>query len=429
MRKLSGGMSQQPSNFGAILNIYLFVILASLGASWFLGVLSNVLTIRALQPEPPVELVDVFDNEKYAKSQGYARATLQFSNIVDTLSTLFIFGVILFGGFNWLDIQVRALELAPIWTGLVYIGSLSILFWAVSLPFEIYQTFVLEHRFGFNTTTVGTFVADRFKGVVLTAILGGGLLTGVLYFFERAGDVAWLWCWGLAVAFSLAVTYVAPIWILPLFNKFTPLEKGALRDSLEAYAAKADFELDGIFVMDGSKRSTKGNAFFTGFGGRKRIALFDTLIEEQTSEEITAVLAHEVGHAKRGHIRKRLIVGSLKTGVVFYLMSLFMTSPGLFAAFGMEHISIYAGLIFFGLLYTPVSLVLAVVANCVSRKHEFEADDFAAKTTGQPGAMVSALKKLSASNLTNLTPHPLTVWLEYSHPPVLERVRALSSNR
>jgi len=411
------------------LNIYLFVILVSLGASWLLGVLSNVLTVRALQPEAPVELADVFDREKYAKSQAYARATLQFSNIADTLSTLLTFGVILFGGFNWLDIQVRALELAPIWTGLLYIGSLSILSWAVSLPFEIYQTFVLEHRFGFNTTTVGTFVADRVKGFVLTAILGGGLLTGVLYFFERAGDVAWLWCWGLAVAFSLAVTYVAPTWILPLFNKFTPLEKGALRDSLEAYAAKADFELDGIFVMDGSKRSTKGNAFFTGFGRRKRIALFDTLIEEQTSEEITAVLAHEVGHAKRGHIRKRLIVGSLKTGVVFYLMSLFMTSPGLFAAFGMEHLSTYAGLIFFVLLYTPVSLVLAVVGNCVSRKHEFEADDFAAKTTGQPCAMVSALKKLSASNLTNLTPHPLTVWLEYSHPPVLERVRALSANR
>jgi len=411
------------------LNTYLIVILVSLFASWLLGVLSNVLTTRALQPIPPQEFADVFDGETYAKSQAYTKASNQFYNVSDTVSTLMTFAVILLGGFNWLDGVVRSFDLSSIWTGLLYIGSLCLASWGLSLPFEIYSTFVLEERFGFNKTTVSTFMVDRVKGLVLTGLLGGGLLAGVLFFFEQAGATAWLWCWGLAVAFSLAVTYVAPTWILPLFNKFTPLEEGELRNALEAYATKADFELDGIFVMDGSKRSTKGNAFFTGFGRRKRIALFDTLIKEQTTDEITAVLAHEVGHAKRGHIRKNLLVGSLKMGAVFYLMSVFMTSPGLFAAFGMEHISNYAGLVFFMLLYSPVSLLLSVVANHVSRKHEFEADAFAAQTTGQPESMIGALKKLSASNLSNLTPHPLTVWLEYGHPPVLERVMALRDER
>lgn len=411
------------------MNVYLAVILVSLTLSWFLGVLSNLLTARHMSSEMPEEFKDVYDGETYARSQKYARASMRFSNVADTVSTLITFVVILAGGFNWLDQLVRSFDLPVIWTGLLYIGLLSLASWTVSLPFELYHTFVLEERFGFNKTTFGTFIADRAKGLVLTGLLGGGLLAAVLFFFEQTGDAAWLWCWGVAVAFSLGVTYVAPTWILPLFNKFTPLEEGELREALEGYARKAEFELDGIFVMDGSKRSTKSNAFFTGFGRRKRIALFDTLIKEQTPEEITAVLAHEVGHSKRGHIRKRLLVGALKTGVVFYLMSLFMTSPGLFAAFGMEHVSTYAGLVFFILLYTPVSLMLSVVANHVSRKHEYEADDFAAQTTGRPGAMVSALKKLSAANLTNLTPHPLTVWLEYSHPPVLERVRVLKQSR
>lgn len=409
------------------MNVYLVVILASLAASWLLGVLSNVLSARAMQPLPPEEFRDVFDAETYAKSQAYTRASMRFSDIAGTVSTLVTFAVILCGGFNWLDLLVRSFGLPLLANGLIYIGALSLASYTLSLPFEIYQTFVLENRFGFNTTTVKTFVSDRIKGLALTALLGGGLLAGVLFFFDQAGSTAWLWCWGLAVAFSLGLTYVAPTWILPLFNKFSPLEEGELRTALEAYAARAEFELDGIFVMDGSKRSTKGNAFFTGLGSRKRIALFDTLIKEQSPDEITAVLAHEVGHSKRGHIRKRLLVGMVKTGVVFYLMSVFLESPGLFAAFGMEHMSTYAGLVFFIMLYTPVSLALSVVANLVSRKHEFEADEFAARTTGRSEPMISALKKLSASNLTNLTPHPLTVWLDYSHPPVLERVRALAA--
>jgi len=409
------------------MNVYLVVIIASLLGSWLLGVLSKLLNARAQASQPPAEFADTFDSKTFAKSQGYTRASMQFSTIIDTVNTVLIIAAILAGGFNWLDIMVRSLGFGPVPTGLAYIGILGLISGIVGLPFEVYHTFVLENRFGFNTTTIGTFITDRIKSFILSSIIGGTLIAGVLLFFQQAGPHAWLLCWGFTVAFTLGLTYVAPTWILPLFNRFTPLEDGELRQTLEAYARDTGFELSGIFVVDGSKRSTKSNAFFTGFGKRKRIALFDTLINEQTTEEIVSVLAHEVGHSKRGHIKKRLAAGILKTGVVFYLMNLFLDSPGLFAAFGMEHMSVYAGLIFFVLLYTPVSLVLSVASNLMSRRHEFEADRFASETTGKPEAMISALKKLSANNFSNLTPHPLTVWLEYGHPPVLKRIRKLST--
>ena len=409
------------------MNPYLIVIIASLVGVWLLQTLANALNLRHLRAEVPDGFGDVFDARTYARSQRYVRANTLFTVVADGWSLVLVLAVILASGFNWLDLWVRALGLPPLLTGLAYVAAVGLAGSLVGLPFEVYHTFVLENRFGFNTTSLKTFVADRLKGLVLTAVLGGPLLAGVLYFFGRAGDAAWLWCWGLSTLFILGVTYVAPTWILPLFNTFTPLEQGELRAAIEDYARKADFELDGIFVMDGSRRSTKGNAFFTGLGKRKRIALFDTLLREQTVEEIVAVLAHEVGHAKCGHVRKRLVTGVLRTGAIFFLMSLFLDSPGLFAAFGMEHMSTYAGLVFFVLLYTPVSLALTVAGNCISRRHEFQADAFSARTTGNSEAMVSALKKLSANNLSNLTPHPLSVWLEYGHPPIVERVRALSA--
>ena len=408
------------------MNPYLIVIIASLVGVWLLQALASGLNVRRMRAEVPDGFGDVFDAQTYARSQRYVRANTLFAVVADGWSLVLVLAVILAGGFNWLDLAVRSLDLPPIPSGLVFVAVVGLAGSLAGLPFETYHTFVLENRFGFNTTSRKTFVADRLKGLALTVVLGGPLLAGVLYFFDRAGDAAWLWCWGLSTLFVLGVTYVAPTWILPLFNTFTPLEEGELRTAIEGYARKADFELDGIFVMDGSRRSTKGNAFFTGLGKRKRIALFDTLIREQTTEEIVAVLAHEVGHAKCGHIRKRLFTGVLRTGAVFFLMSLFLDSPGLFAAFGMEHMSTYAGLVFFVLLYTPISLALTVADNFISRRQEFEADAFSARTTGNGPAMISALKKLSVNNLSNLTPHPLSVWLEYGHPPVVERVRALS---
>nr|WP_321512752.1 M48 family metallopeptidase [uncultured Pseudodesulfovibrio sp.] len=409
------------------MNIYLVVIIASLVISWLLGVASDLYNARAMTPSPPQEFRDVFDEETYRKSQEYTRASMKFSSMTDTFNTVITLVVITTGGFQLLDRMARSLELSALSTGLTYIGTLGLLSGIMSLPFEAYHTFVLEKKFGFNTTSVATFVTDRLKGLMLTGLIGGILLVAILFFLRETGAYAWLYCWAVAVSISLGLTYIAPTWILPLFNKFTPLEQGELRTALESYANSTGFELSGIFVIDGSKRSTKSNAFFTGFGKRRRIALFDTLIKEMTVNEIVAVLAHEVGHAKLGHIKKRLFTGILKTGAIFYLMSLFLDSRPLFDAFGMEHMSIYAGLVFFVLLYTPLSLVLSVISNRVSRTHEYEADAFSASTTGRPDTMISALKKLSASNLSNLTPHPLTVWLGYSHPPVLDRVRALDT--
>jgi STE24 endopeptidase len=408
-------------------NAYLAVILGSLVGAWLLGLLSDILGARHLPPNPPPEFADAFDAPTYAKSREYARASMRLSAVTDTCDTLAIIAFILAGGFNRLDTAIRAQDLPPLATGLAFIGALALAASLLGLPFAAYRTFVHESRFGFNTTTVRTFVVDRLKSLALTVILGGPLIALVLLFFEQAGPQAWLLCWAVAVLFSLGLTYIAPTWILPLFNTFTPLEDGGLRRALDACARQAGFELSGVFVIDGSRRSTKGNAYFTGFGRRRRIALYDTLIKDQSVEEIVAVLAHEIGHAKRGHIKQRLAMGVARTGAVFFLMSLFMRSPGLFAAFGMEQMSVYAGLVFFVLLYTPVSLALSVAANAVSRAHEYEADAFAARITGNPGAMISALKKLSVSSLTNLTPHPLAVWLHYGHPPALARIRALAA--
>jgi STE24 endopeptidase len=316
--------------------------------------------------------------------------------------------------------------LSEIWNGLIYIGILIILRGIISLPFSIYATFVIEARFGFNKTTVRTFILDIVKAVLLGIILGGPLLAGVLYFFQYAGPLAWLYCWLVVTVFSLVIQFIAPTWIMPLFNKFTPLEQGELREAIMTYAQNVHYSLLDIFVMDGSKRSTKSNAFFTGFGKNKRIALFDTLIQKHTTTELVSVLAHEIGHYKKRHIIQSMLIGILHTGLIFYLLSIFLSHEGLFAAFYMQNMSVYAGLIFFGMLYAPLEMILSIFLNIFSRRNEMQADRFAVETTGQGQSLISALKKLSADNLSNLTPHPLYVFLNYSHPPVLERIRRLS---
>jgi len=408
------------------MNPYLIAVIAFLAGSWLLHTVSAVLDVRHAPREVPPGFADVLDPGAYARSLAYRRASARVSVVADTCGTFLLLAVILAGGFDWLDRTVRAWGLSPLPTGLCYISAVALAASLAGLPADAWRTFGVEARFGFNRTTVATFVRDRLVGLVLSVLLGAPLVAGILLLFARAGTSAWLWCWSLVALFSLGVTYVAPAWILPLFNTYEPLEEGSLRRAIEAFARRADFELGGIFVMDGSRRSTKSNAFFTGLGRRKRIALFDTLIRDHDEREIVAVLAHEVGHAKCGHIRKGLVAGVLRTGLLFFLMSLFMESPGLFEAFGMARSSSYAGFVFFLLLYTPISLLLGVAANWVSRRHEFEADRFSARTTGDPEALTSALRRLAVRNMSNLTPHPLTVWLEYGHPPVPARLRALA---
>ncbi|SMF15628.1 M48 family metallopeptidase [Desulfovibrio gilichinskyi] len=411
------------------MNIYFFIIIFSLTAVCLIGLISRQLNCKALSPELPDEFKGTFDADKYRKSQDYTRAGIGFENISSIFMTLVTLLFIICGGFNLLDIWAANFGFGEIGTGLIFFAGLAILSDIISIPFALYQTFVIEEKFGFNKTDLKTFIMDKLKGYLLGGILGGVLLSGVLLFFSMAGQFAWAWCWLFIVVVTLAIQYIAPTWILPLFNKFTPLEEGELKDKIEHFAQQNGFKISGIFMIDGSKRSTKANAYFTGFGKKKRIALFDTLIKELSTDEIVAVLAHEIGHSKLGHIRKMIIMSIINTGIIFLLMSLFLGNKELFAAFGMQNISIHAGLIFFALLYTPVSAVLAVFSNAKSRKHEFEADNFAAATTKTPAALVSALKKLSASNLSNLTPHPFYVWLEYSHPPVLKRIENLHSQQ
>jgi len=407
------------------MNPYLIFILAVLILSYLLNLVIAVLELRALDPELPIEFKNVLNQKKYRKSQQYTRVTTRFSQIHETFILVVTILFILAGGFNKLDLIARSFGLDSIGTGLLFTGGLVLLSSIVGLPFSIYSTFVIEERFGFNTTTFKTFVLDLLKTTLLAICIGGPLLAAILWFFQATGSLGWLYCWLAVTVFILIIQFLAPVLIMPLFNKFTPLADGELKKAISDYAQAQQFAIQGIYTMDGSKRSTRLNAFFTGFGRFRRIVFFDTLVEKLSIREILAVLAHEMGHFKHKHIFKMMAASILQTGIMFFILSLFLGNQQLFAAFGMEHISIYGGLIFFSFLYAPFSTLISIFFNLFSRKHEFEADAWAVTSTGQPQELISGLKKLSVHNLSNLTPHPLNVFINYSHPPILQRIRAI----
>ena len=407
------------------LNAFFAIIVAALALEYVLSMSAKLLNLRALEPEPPSALDDIYDPGEYRRSQEYTRAKTRFDLASKSFSLALLLAFWFLGGFNLLDEAVRGLEYPSIVDGLLFIGVLGIGFMVANLPFDVYSTFIVEERFGFNRTSPRTFVADRAKGLLLTIVLGGALLAVVLALFEYGGSLAWLYCWAAVSGITVVLEFVAPTWIMPLFSKFTPLEAGELRDRIFDYARSVGFKVGDIYVVDGSKRSTKANAFFTGFGSRKRIALFDTLVEKHTVPELVSVLAHEIGHYKKRHILHRMALGVAHTGVLFFFLGVFLGSQGLYDAFGMEESSIYAGLLFFGLLYTPIELGLSLVLFAISRRYEYEADRWTVETVDDPGHLVTGLKKLSADNLTNLSPHPLLVALEFMHPPLLQRVTAI----
>lgn len=411
------------------MNVFSLIILGALLLEYALSLVANVLNLRALKPQAPLELEGIYNPEEYRKSQAYTRVTTRFGLITSTFKLALLIGFWFAGGFNYLDQGVRGLGLDAVPGGLLYIGVLLLGYLLASAPFDIYATFVIEERFGFNRTSPRTYVLDRVKGLALLVVLGGPLLAGILAFFEYAGGLAWLYCWAAVTLFNLGLQFLAPTWIMPIFNRFTPMEPGELRDAILSYARNVDFGVDNVLVMDGSKRSSKSNAFFTGFGRNKRIALFDTLVEAHTVPELVAVLAHEIGHYKRAHILQRISIGIVHAGVIFFLLSLFLESSGLHEAFYMEEISTYAGLLFFGLLYKPIELVLSAAMQVMSRKHEYEADRWAVETVEDPQSLVQGLKKLSADNLSNLAPHPVYVFLNYSHPPLLKRIEAIQPDK
>ena len=408
------------------MNTIAWIILLFLTIEFLLHITANRLNLSAITDVVPKAFQGRYDPAEYRRSQAYLRTNTRFGLVASAfdLSLLLIFWFC--GGFAAVDAWTRAFGWGPIATGLVYIGAIAGLKVIVDQPFRLYATFVIEERYGFNQTTLATWIKDRLKGALLAMCLGIPLLAGILAFFLTTGTMAWLWCWLLVTLFTIVVQFIAPTWIMPLFNRFEPLAKGPLRDAIMTYSASIGFSLENIYVMDGSKRSSKSNAFFTGFGRHRRIVLFDTLIAKHTVDELVAVLAHEMGHYKMRHILKMMAIGVVQTGLLLFLLSLVIDSPALFEAFYVQQPSIHAGLIFFSLLYTPVDFFLGMIVQHISRGHEFAADRFAAETSGRRVAMITALKKLSVNNLSNLTPHPFYVFLNYSHPPVLKRIEALA---
>lgn len=410
------------------MNGYLLFILSVLLVGYLIDLVVALLNLRSLNPRLPDEFAGVFQPDQYVRSQEYTRVQTRFSLLQSTVSLVLTILFILVGGFHYIDLVARSFNLSSIGTGLLFTGLFGLLSAVLSLPFSIYSTFVIEQRFGFNTTTVTTFVLDYGKGLLLAVLLGGPLLAAILWFFEFAGTWAWLYCWAAVATFIFVVQLLAPVVIMPLFNKFIPLDEGDLNERITRYAAAQRFALQGIYTMDGSRRSTRANAFFTGFGRFRRIVFFDTLMDKLNTDEIVAVLAHEMGHYKLRHIPVMMTLSIVQMGIMFFILSLFLGNPGLFEAFRMEHLSIYASLVFFGFLYAPISTVLAIGLNLVSRRHEYQADRYAVETGGAGSggdALIQGLKKLSVSNLSNLTPHPLHVFLHYSHPPILARIGAL----
>jgi STE24 endopeptidase len=411
------------------MNSLALLIVLSLFLLWNLELIATLLNLKTFPATPPPELAGLMDQEKLDKARDYLSVNSRFDIVRASVSLAILLAFWWLGGFLFLDSLARSLCENLILAGLIFLGALFVAQNLISLPFDWYETFVIEEKFGFNKSTTATFIADRVKGLALAAILGLPLVAGILWIFDEIPH-AWLWAWAFVTAFQLILTYLAPSLILPLFNKFTPMPDGDLKNDIHALGVKCGFPLEGVYEIDGSKRSTKANAYFTGFGKHKKIALFDTLTEKSTKPELLAILAHEIGHFRLGHIKQRLAVGILQMALIFFLIGLATNPTGTFArllhdAFFVQEISPHAGLVFFTLLLEPASKLLSLLANAWSRKHEFEADAYAAQSTGEPQALATALKKLSSDHLSHPTPHKLRVVLDYSHPPLLQRLRAL----
>jgi len=410
-----------------MVNGYFIIALLGLLVVEAINWTARLLNLRALQPEVPGEFADVYDAAAYRRSQEYTRVNTRFHFVESMFDLAVLLAFWLTGGFGWLDGLIRGWQLHPIWSGLIFFVILAAAKGVLGLPFNIYAQFVIEERFGFNRTSAATFILDLLKGLAIGAVIGLPLMAGFLALFTYAGRFAWIYAWAAVVAFSFLMQIIAPAVIMPLFNKFTPLGDGELKEAIMAYAKRVDFPLTGVFSIDASRRSSKGNAFFTGFGKRKRIALFDTLIERSPVDELVAVLAHEVGHYKKRHVLIGTMASALETGLFLGLFSVFLHQQGLFTAFGVDIAGIWTGVVFVSVLMQPVELVLSIGGAALSRRHERQADRFALATTGRGDLLAAGLKRLSKDNLSNLTPHPFYVFLEYSHPPTLQRVRALEA--
>lgn len=384
----------------------------------------DFLNAKNMKAKPPKRLQDLYDVDSYAKSQAYHKTKARFGFITSTFSLILALLLLFMGGFGLLDAYLRPYIEEPILLSLAYFGVLFILADIVNIPFSYYSTFVIEERFGFNKTTHKTFVMDKLKGYLLTIVIGGLLGYPLLWIISEMGSQFWLLAFVLIGMFMLLTNMFYASVILPLFNKLKPLSDGSLKDAIMNYAQRVNFPLENVYVIDGSKRSTKANAFFSGFGKRKKIVLFDTLIENHSEDQLVAILAHEVGHYKKHHIIWSLLLGLLQMGVTLYIMSWIIFDENLSLALGGSVMSIHLNFIGFGLLYTPISRTTGLLMSILSRKNEYQADAFAAETfAAKP--LQEALKQLSVKSLVNLTPHPLYVFVNYSHPTLLQRLEAM----
>lgn len=405
--------------------LLIFMLLILIADSIFEFVL-DLLNLKLLKPELPEACKDIYDPEKYALSQKYYKTNQKFSWISSGLSLLITLLMLWFGVFGWLDLFLRQYTNHPVLLALLFFGILSFGSAVLQIPFELYKIFVIEEKYGFNKMTPSVFIADKLKGMLLGVIIGGILLSVLVLIYTGTGSNFWWLAWLTVSIIMLFATMFYASWIIPMFNKLTPLPEGELRTAIEKYCRNAGFALNNIFVMNGSKRSSKANAFFSGLGKKKKIVLYDTLIEKHSTDELVAVLAHETGHYQLKHTRTGLLLGLLQTGLMFFFLSFFLGNKELSIALGSIDASFHLNILAFGILYTPVSHLLSIFMNVISRKHEFEADAFARKTSNAAD-LVTALKKLSVDNLSNLTPHPAYAFVHYSHPPLLERLKALQN--
>lgn len=403
-----------------------YVILAILVVQYLVHQFLEYLNAKRFRSTLPPELSDVFDEKEYQKSQEYKLANYRFGLLSDGFSLVLTLCFLWFGGFEWIDQLTRSISQNIIPMALIFFGLITFGSAILGLPFSYYRTFVIEEKYGFNKTTKKLFFMDKIKGGILTAILGGGILGLFIWFYQWTGPKFWIYTWVMVGVVILFINLFYSRLIVPMFNKQTPLNEGSLKNAIEGYAQKVGFELKNVFVIDGSKRSTKANAYFSGFGKEKRITLFDTLIHDLDEEEIVAVLAHEVGHYKRNHIIFNLVLSLAVTGFTLYILSLFINHPEISKAIGVTTPSFHAALVGFALLYSPISEITGLAMNYLSRKFEFQADDYA-KNTFSATPLVTSLKKLSKNSLSNLTPHPAYVFVHYSHPPLVERIRNLKA--
>ncbi len=384
----------------------------------------SYLNARNVKSELPELLKDLYDPAEYAKQQRYFKANQKFGLVTASYSLLLILLMFAFGGFALVNKYAEGLTQYPILVSLIFFGFIFFLNDILSIPFDVYDHFVIEERFGFNKLTPKIFIGDKLKGWGITILIGGGLLALIEQIYFWAGDMFWLLAWILIGAFSIFITMFYSDLIVPLFNKQTPLEDGELRTEIEKFSEKAGFKLNNVFVIDGSKRSTKANAYFSGLGAKKRIVLFDTLIQDLNTEEIVAVLAHEIGHYKKKHTLMSLFMSLANSLVMLYILGLFLKTDALAQAFGVETANFHLNVLAFGLLYTPVSVTLSVLMYMVIRRNEYQADEYAA-SFGLGESLINALKKLSVKSLSNLQPHPAYVFFYYSHPTLLQRMEAI----